>query len=172
MQMVKVISISDGQPAMLPPMIFVILASMIKDGYEDYKRHRDDRAENEDLTEIYNYTRRQFFFREWQQVQVGDIVRVKRNQYFPADMLLMHTSDASGISYVETKNLDGESNLKIRTACKELQSKCSDEKALSNSQFIVQCENPNNHLYKFDGTLFIPDVIADESYISSQPSNN
>lgn len=54
MQMIKVISISDGKPAMLPPMIFVIVTSMLKDGYEDYKRHRDDRAENEELTEVFN----------------------------------------------------------------------------------------------------------------------
>lgn len=66
MQMVKVISISDGQPAMLPPMIFVIFTSMIKDGYEDWKRHRDDRAENEDLTEVYNHSRGAFTFTEWQ----------------------------------------------------------------------------------------------------------
>jgi phospholipid-transporting ATPase len=54
MQMIKVISISDGKPAMLPPMVFVIVTSMLKDGYEDYKRHRDDRAENEELTEVYS----------------------------------------------------------------------------------------------------------------------
>ena len=54
MQLIDVISISDGKPAMLPPIIFVLVASMLKDGYEDYKRHRDDRNENETLTEVFN----------------------------------------------------------------------------------------------------------------------
>jgi hypothetical protein len=46
MQMIDAISISGGQPAMLPPLIFVISASMIKDAYEDYQRHKDDDKEN------------------------------------------------------------------------------------------------------------------------------
>ena len=46
MQMIPVISISNGQPAMAPPLSFVVILSMIKDGYEDYKRHKSDKAEN------------------------------------------------------------------------------------------------------------------------------
>lgn len=34
--MIDAISISNGKPAMLPPLAFIILVSMIKDGYEDY----------------------------------------------------------------------------------------------------------------------------------------
>ena len=54
MQMIEVISISQGQPAMLPPLVFVVVLSMIKDAYEDFKRHREDHNENRALTEIYN----------------------------------------------------------------------------------------------------------------------
>lgn len=36
MQMVQVISISNGNPAMLPPLLIVVSVSMIKDAYEDY----------------------------------------------------------------------------------------------------------------------------------------
>ena len=39
MQTIDIISISNGQPAMLPPLAFVVILSMIKDAYEDYKRH-------------------------------------------------------------------------------------------------------------------------------------
>jgi phospholipid-transporting ATPase len=49
MQMINVISISNGKPAMLPPLIFVILTSMTKDGYEDYKRHCKDEEENDSM---------------------------------------------------------------------------------------------------------------------------
>ena len=44
--MIDKISISNGQPAMLAPLAFVIILSMIKDGFEDYKRHKEDKAEN------------------------------------------------------------------------------------------------------------------------------
>jgi len=39
MQMIKEISISDGKPAMALPLIVVVAVSMIKDAYEDYRRH-------------------------------------------------------------------------------------------------------------------------------------
>ena len=43
----RTISYSDGVPAMLAPLIVVVLTSMIKDAYEDYNRHRKDKEENE-----------------------------------------------------------------------------------------------------------------------------
>ena len=46
MQTIDIISISNGQPAMLPPLAFVVILSMIKDAYEDYKRHQEDKGEN------------------------------------------------------------------------------------------------------------------------------
>lgn len=39
MQMIELISISDGKPAMALPLVAVVTISMIKDAYEDYKRH-------------------------------------------------------------------------------------------------------------------------------------
>ncbi len=47
MQMIPAISITNGQPSMVPPLVFVIIVSMIKDAYEDYLRHKKDREENE-----------------------------------------------------------------------------------------------------------------------------
>ena len=54
MQIIPQISISNGQPAMALPLVCIVLMSMIKDGYEDYKRHKEDRTENQALTEIYD----------------------------------------------------------------------------------------------------------------------
>ncbi len=53
---------------------------------------------------------------EFTWAQVGDVLRVKRDEFFPADILLLSTSSEDGICYVETINLDGESNLKIKKA--------------------------------------------------------
>ncbi|KAF4005841.1 phospholipid-translocating P-type ATPase, flippase family protein [Saccharomyces cerevisiae] len=54
----------------------------------------------------------------WKNVKVGDIVRVHNNDEIPADMILLSTSDVDGACYVETKNLDGETNLKVRQSLK------------------------------------------------------
>ena len=54
--------------------------------------------------------------------QVGDIVQVQKDSFFPADLLLLAVPESvEGIAYVETINLDGESNLKIKKALDETQ---------------------------------------------------
>ena len=43
---------------------------------------------------------------------VGDIVLVKKDEPFPADLAILSCSDAEDVCYIETSNLDGERNLK------------------------------------------------------------
>jgi P-type E1-E2 ATPase len=50
---------------------------------------------------------------------VGSIIKVHENEYFPCDMIILNSSLPKGICYVETKNLDGETNLKYKQAAKE-----------------------------------------------------
>lgn len=45
-------------------------------------------------------------------------------------MLILHSSEPKGACYIETKNLDGETNLKHKTACKETVKYCGDEKSV------------------------------------------
>ena len=46
--------------------------------------------------------------------QVGEVVRCVKDSFFAADMVLLTSSNPEGVCYVETINLDGESNLKIK----------------------------------------------------------
>jgi phospholipid-transporting ATPase len=48
----------------------------------------------------------------WKDIRVGMIVKCMENEFFPADMVLLSSSGRKGICYIETKNLDGETNLK------------------------------------------------------------
>lgn len=55
-------------------------------------------------------------------MQVGDVLQVVKDSFFPADLLLLAVPDnADGLAYVETINLDGESNLKIKKALDQTQ---------------------------------------------------
>lgn len=54
--------------------------------------------------------------------------KLKKNEYFPADVLILYSSEPKGACYIETKNLDGETNLKHKMACKETLKGFSDEK--------------------------------------------
>lgn len=71
----------------------------------------------------------------------------------PADLLILHTSDEKGTCYVETKNLDGETNLKIKSANKDLQVRFHTESELRAIDGEVNCEGPNNAIYNFEGMI-------------------
>ena len=116
MQTIPSISISDGKSVMAIPLVFVISVSMVKDAFEDYKRHRSDATENEREVKALNRASGVFERRQWKNIIVGDILKVYCDESIPADILILHSSDPKGCCYVETKNLDGETNLKIKTA--------------------------------------------------------
>lgn len=75
-------------------------------------------------------------------------------------MVLLRSSNNNGIAYVETKNLDGETNLKHKSALKELQATVTDAAACTTFRGQVTCEAPNDQLYKFEGTIKTPDNVT------------
>lgn len=110
---------------------------------------QDIEANNRKVEVYRNYA---FHETRWKKLRVGDIVKVHKDQYFPADLLLLSSSYEDGICYVETMNLDGETNLKLKHALK-VTSHLRDEKFFRKFGAVIKCEDPNENLYSFIGTL-------------------
>ena len=90
-------------------------------------------------------------------------MKIPEDTFIPADLVLLRSTGAKGTCYVETKNLDGETNLKIKTTQKDLRhyfeqpAPGQEAAAWGEVSGTLTCEKPNPYLYKFEGTLHLPD---------------
>ncbi|KAG7239038.1 hypothetical protein INR49_030303 [Caranx melampygus] len=126
----------------------------IKDLISDMARRRSDSKINSRPCDI--LISQSFSREQWKDLCVGDILRIHKDQVIPADVLLLCSSEPDSLCYVETADIDGETNLKYRQALSvthaELTSHPSEE-ALAAFDGVVLCEEPNNRLYTFRGQL-------------------
>ncbi|EPE10524.1 phospholipid-transporting atpase 1 [Ophiostoma piceae UAMH 11346] len=198
---------TTGNYTTILPLLFFVLLTIAKEGYDDYKRHRLDKVENAglatvlrsvgdghkiaerqrrrdmlgtwakrmikrngaDTRSITEESRRvlggvegeavmgfQWTHVQWRDVQVGDIVKLARDDDVPADLLLLHADGEGGLAYVETMALDGETNLKSKQVPAPLaENRCSTIEKLSNCPADFVVEDPNPDLYRFDGRLTV-----------------
>ena len=87
-----------------------------------------------------------------EEIKVGDIVQVRKNEQFPCDLVLLSSSNPNGKCFVMTANLDGETNLKPLFASKETK-ECQTPELLANLHAQVECQNPNTDLLSFKGRI-------------------
>uniref|UniRef100_A0AAR2JAQ3 Phospholipid-transporting ATPase n=1 Tax=Pygocentrus nattereri TaxID=42514 RepID=A0AAR2JAQ3_PYGNA len=140
------------------PIVLVMSVTAVKDLWEDQRKRKSDRQINNLLCDTYDRRQRGYVERRWADVCVGDVVRLCCNEIIPADMVLLHSSDPNGICYIETANLDGETNLKQRQVVQDLPQQGS-EFTPENFSSRIECENPNNDLRRFRGYMEHPNKV-------------
>ncbi|KAJ0978112.1 hypothetical protein J5N97_013586 [Dioscorea zingiberensis] len=147
-----------GRETAFVPLGVVLFATAVKDAYEDYRRHRSDKTENNRSASVLSTSSRSFVSVPWKHVRAGDIVRVVANESIPCDLALLSTSDPTGAVFVQTINLDGESNLKTRYALQETLHR-DPEYWLEYGQepAAIRCEMPNLNIYGFRANIEIDD---------------
>ena len=91
MQMIPSISVSGGFPAIFIPLSIVISVSVFKDFFEDLKRKASDRKINNMRTSVLDPG----IYRDrlWRELHIGNLIKVKKDDEFPADVILLRTSD-------------------------------------------------------------------------------
>lgn len=189
-QMIPGLSTVGRWTTIVPLGIFVAF-SMLKEGYDDWRRYEMDKVENRATTwvlghgirsdsqnrptkfsgkgwkdgrpvdehkhrprnELAKFGEGHWIPVQWQHVQVGDIVRLQRDDGIPADIALLHATGPNGIAYIDTMALDGETNLKSKQASPLFTKRCSDVDGLLSTQATVVSEDPNLDLYTYDGKV-------------------
>lgn len=150
-----------GRGASILPLASVLLVTAIKDAYEDWRRHKSDKIENNQTSSVLINDR--FQHKKWKDIQVGEVIKILANETIPCDLVLLSTSDPTGVAYVQTINLDGESNLKTRYAKQETLSRIPEKDIISG---LIKCEKPNRNIYGFQANMEI-----DGKRLSLGPSN-
>ncbi|KAJ3342262.1 hypothetical protein HDU93_002735 [Gonapodya sp. JEL0774] len=90
----------------------------------------------------------------WQDVRVGDFVLLRNNNQIPADVLILATSEPEGSCYIETKNLDGETNLKIRRSpLPGLNYSITSAASCLNLKLRIDAEAPSVNMYQLTGSI-------------------
>ncbi len=105
-----------------------------------------------------------FVKKAWKEIKVGSVIKVLENEFLPADLILLNSSGPKGICYIETKNLDGETNLKHKVANKDVMAHFTDEKTIATFNATCQSEGPSDKIYQFDGIMIVGDQRISLSY--------
>lgn len=107
----------------------------------------------------------------WKNVQVGDFVRLYNDDQIPADIVILSTSDPDGACYVETKNLDGETNLKVRHALRSGRT-IKHARDCEKTEFTIESEPPQANLYQYSAVARWNDQPSGEAMAEPISINN
>lgn len=151
---VPAISAFGKEVAMLP-VLFVLGVTAIKDLFEDRRRHNSDKRINNSFCRVFKKSAERYVRVKWRDVRVGDLVHLSNNEPVPADMVLLHSSNPLGICYLDTCNLDGETNLKQRLVVPGFKEKHSEFSPIK-FRSSVEVERPSTKIYRFTGCISHP----------------
>lgn len=173
LQMIPGLS-TTGTYTTIVPLAFFVIISMAKEGYDDLRRYRLDKAENRKTamvlrghkvtaTSTDNVDRstatpdKRVYWAEtkWEDIGIGDVVKLARDEAAPADLTVLHTNGAEEVAYVETMALDGETNLKSKQALPQLARCCRTVVDIASCEAHIVVEDPNLDLYNFEGRVTV-----------------
>lgn len=163
MSALQLTTISPISPLTTAAFGFVIVLTLIKEGLEDYSKHKFDHKLNNEKCVVYKNGK-------WEEIKsldvnIGDLVLVKNSHSFTSDLLLLDSNLKDGICYIETCNLDGERNAKLKLSNLETAGIFKEKPNQNNFHDksepvltfdisgIIKCNKPNSNLYELSGSL-------------------
>lgn len=159
-------SFSPKNPfSMISTFLIVIIFTMIKEAYEvifqiyfqDIKRYKQDEEINKNkYSKVFDGKSEinpQFNHVYWEDINVGNIIEIQKDEEIPADILILQTSSETGLCFVDTMNLDGETNLKEKMLPQGLKG-LEKEKIIQSSGNII-CNQPDENLEQWESVLNI-----------------
>ena len=148
-------SFSPKPPAsMIGTFALVLFFTMVKEAVDDLLRAKSDSELNQRPTRRVDAKTGQIVECKWEDLKVGDVVKVLKDEEVPADLLLIHAP--KDIVFISTMNLDGETNLKDRELALN-----SVKKNLHEFTGMVVCDAPDPSLDRWEGKMMSEQISRD-----------
>jgi magnesium-transporting ATPase (P-type) len=143
---------------MLLPLLVIVAIDMVFAALEDVTRHQADAKANGALARQLDPATGSWKRVHWWQLAVGDAVLIKNREDVPTDVLIVGVHEPNkpvceGTCYVETKSLDGETNLKARHQLRSLLGCVSGASDVLRLRGTLTTEHPNKSIDRFMGTV-------------------
>jgi magnesium-transporting ATPase (P-type) len=155
------------------PVCFVLIVAAAREIVEDLQKRRSDLEANSRPVEIIRDG--EVHTLPAHSLRPGDLVAVREGEEIPADLVAIsvvgHASEGfAPAAYIQTANLDGETNLKTRHAV-SLTASSITLPALKALRLAVDAEPPSNRIHSFHavGAIYNPDVVSVGSSPDARP---
>ncbi|KAJ2149052.1 hypothetical protein IW142_000421 [Coemansia sp. RSA 564] len=93
--------------------------------------------------------------KRWENVQVGDLLMICKDDWIPADCVVVASTGFDGTCFVETAALDGETTLKQKQALEATNSAVQTAEQLAAFDAFTYVEQASPELYSFEGFMEI-----------------
>jgi len=144
----------------IAPLVFVLLITLVKEAVDDIQRWRKDKSLNNKRVECLN-KRGEWVQKTAATIKVGDMIKVSQNERFPADCVLLYTTEKNGSVFIRTDQLDGETDWKLRKSVVMTQNVTPPTSLSSRSDLKLFANPPNDQIYDFKG--FISTGVDEEN---------
>lgn len=138
-------------------LIINILGYGIINLLNDRSRHIGDTKVNNQITRKFSFKTNQVEECLWKDLMEGDIIEVHENEEFPADCLILDSSELEHHCLLDTSSLDEDQVIRARYSCEDTRN--ISGKTIDPYDYIKQIdgmlkyEPPNNRFYEFEGVL-------------------
>ena len=145
-------SFSPKEPSsMIGTFIFVLFFTLCKDAFEDFGRYQQDIKNNNKLVHLFNNGN--WIDEKCYKLTPGDIIQIREDEECTCDVLVLKSSNNDGYLFLDTKNLDGESNLKEKMSLEELKDINLDDNQFSNLIGKIETTESDADLNEWEGLL-------------------
>ena len=132
--------------------VVVQVISLLRSGIENYKKYKYDSSYNNSQSQVFDNKQKQFTFKPWKHIALGEIVKVEKDKEIPADLLIIKSSNDNGYCYLQTSNLDGETNLKAREALQCFHNAIKNEMDCE-MYGKIEIGKPDKNIYNIEGCV-------------------